>query len=115
VSFSRDVMPIFQLSCAFSTCHGSSTRRVQLVGDAQAVHAAIVAVPAGEAPTLSYVAPGDLAKSYLMHKVDGDLCTVANECTGGNCEATMPQGSPLMPIANRDIIRRWIAQGAKAD
>jgi hypothetical protein len=48
-----------------------------------------------------------------MHKLDGDQCQFDSQCSGGSCLSLMPSGgSELLPVANRDLLRRWIAQGA---
>jgi hypothetical protein len=36
---------------------------------------------------------------------------VSSKCSGGDCERTMPFDGQL-PVETRDIMRRWIAQGA---
>jgi hypothetical protein len=81
------------------------------------------------------VSPGDPGMSFLMHKMDGDQCTLAAACNAGpygpvyrDCGCTMP----LLPQANvgasalgscasgmqvserdRNRVRAWIEQGAK--
>jgi hypothetical protein len=49
-----------------------------------------------------------------MKKVDGDVCLFSGKCTtiDGKCDDTMPQGNDLLDVGQRDVIRRWIAQGA---
>ena len=118
VSFSKDVMPVFAQSCAFSTCHGSSVgspNGVFLGRDAAKVHAAIVGVRGDELTTMPFVTPGNPRESYLMHKVDGSQCSLDSQCTGGSCQGSMPRNTTLLDVPTRDIVRRWIAQGAKND
>lgn len=123
VSFKNDVVPIFVLSCAFTTCHGAASGQNQGVylgsktGDpgAAKIYAATVGVASSELAAMPYVSAGDPSKSYLMHKIDGDVCTLNAQCTGQTCGDTMPQGNALLDVATRDTIRRWIAQGAKND
>jgi hypothetical protein len=118
VQLQRDVAPILSRSCAFAGCHGAASggnHGVYLGTDGARVHAEAVGKPSSELPAMSYVAPGDPASSYVMHKIDGDLCTLTARCEGGDCGVSMPQGSDLMAIRDRDIVRRWIAQGAKDD
>jgi len=43
--------------------------------------------------------------------VDGDLCMIEAQC-GRNCGLSMPKEAPPLDVASRDVIRRWIAQGA---
>jgi hypothetical protein len=76
------------------------------------IYAAIVNKPSTELPTMSFVTPGDPSHSYLMRKIDGDVCTLNAQCDGGKCLDTMPQGQQLLPPTTRDVVRRWILQGA---
>jgi hypothetical protein len=62
---------------------------------------------------MNYVAAGDLAGSYLLHKMDGDQGQFDAKCAGGTCQSSMPQGSDILPADKRDVVRRWIAQGAQ--
>ena len=74
VSFSKDVIPIFGRSCAFSTCHGASTgpaNGVFLGRDPPRVYTAIVGVKGDEMPQMAFVSPSNPHESYLMRKLDG--------------------------------------------
>lgn len=118
VSFSKDVMPIFGQSCAFSTCHGSTVGNangVFLGKDAARVHAAIVGVKGDELATMPFVTPGNPRESYLMRKMDGSQCALDAQCAGGSCQGSMPKNEEPLDLATRDKVRRWIAQGAKND
>jgi len=118
VSFSKDVMPIFGQSCAFSTCHGStvgSSNGVFLGKDAPRVHAAIVGPKGDELATMPFVTPGNPRESYLMRMMDGSQCALDAQCSGGSCQGSMPKNEVLLDLATRDTVRRWIAQGAKND
>lgn len=118
VSFSRDVMPVFGQSCAFSTCHGSTVgpaNGVFLGRDAAKVHSAIVNVRGDELAAMPFVTPGNPRESYLMRKLDGSQCALDAKCTGGSCKDSMPKNTDLLDVTTRDIVRRWIAQGAKND
>jgi hypothetical protein len=118
VSFSKDVMPVFGQSCAFSTCHGSNigpANGVFLGRDASRVHAAIVAVKSSELPDMPFITPGNPRESYLMRKMDASQCVLDARCTGGSCQSSMPKNEATLEVETRDIVRRWIAQGAKND
>lgn len=117
VSFSKDVVPIFKQSCAFTSCHGleGSSNGVYLGQDQAKVHQGLVDVRASELPTMPFVKAGDPRGSYLMRKVDGSQCTLDAQCVDKSCGQTMPRGEGLLPVETRDTIRRWIAQGAKND
>jgi hypothetical protein len=124
VSFKTDVVAgVFNKSCGLSTsCHGSATAsqgglflgaKDKLGSDASDVRKLIVGVASKDLPTMPFVTVGDPSKSFLLHKMDGDQCQFAAQCTGGDCQQTMPQGSDALPADRRDIVRRWIAQGAQ--
>ncbi len=139
VSLKTDVLPIFQQSCGISgsTCHGMFQGGMQNLylaeamaamdgdGDAGAIVMGIVGVKSEEDPSMNIVTAGDPANSFLMHKLDGDLCTLASQCEAADgaifmgtttvttpCGATMPYLNSLLTTDERDTIRRWIAQGA---
>ncbi|MGO9835328.1 MAG: hypothetical protein ACLP1X_14035 [Polyangiaceae bacterium] len=147
VSFESDVLPIFEKNCGIgNTCHGGdpataiSLRGVFLgcVPDASAsckvtgdpgpqVYAGLVGPDAStplEESCLPFVTVGSSTRSYLMNKVDDDLCAVPC-CTTTNaaaaavgetgCGSVMPYLEAVLPSAARDTIRRWIDQGTSAN
>jgi hypothetical protein len=121
VSFRSQVIPIFHAACSNAQCHGSSQMPASGVFlgppesstlDAGTVHRSIVGMPSRRLETMLLVTAGDPTESFLMHKMDGDQC--AFDCGENDCGALMPEdGSMPLPVVNRDIIRRWIAQGAR--
>jgi len=120
VSFKNDVLPIFVFSCTFSACHGTMVGQNNGVylGEHMGTTMTSTVVmgltkASGELPAMQFVLPGDPSKSFLMHKMDGDQCTMDMQCTGASCGTSMPNGSPLLELVKRDTVRRWIAQGAK--
>lgn len=119
VSFSKDVVPIFKPSCAFTNCHGlqASANGVFLgeSGGPAAVHASLVGRRSSKMQTMDLVKAGDPRESFLMRKLDGSHCVLDAQCTGGTCGDSMPRREETLPIEERDKIRRWIAQGAKND
>jgi hypothetical protein len=117
-SFEADVAPTLGQSCAFSSCHGSRLAAANhgVYLGANADPASVKAALIGQSkalPTMPYVTPGDPDKSFLLHKLDGDLCVLEESCVGGECGDQMPSGNAALPDEKRDAIRRWIAQGAK--
>ena len=153
VSFSTDVLPIFEHSCGLSSsCHGDRSdigaRGIFLGCDITTSMACSVSPPVApqvypnlagpeagaplETTAMPFVTPGDPSQSYLMHKIDGDLCTVTG-CVMSNaavmqagdepgtagqgqppnwCGTPMPFNLPFIDPSQRDTIRRWIKQGA---
>jgi len=76
-------------------------------------------------PDMSIVKAGDPANSFLTYKLDGAFpaspdnsevtCSTLTCAAGMTCGGAMPSGGPNLASADRDTIRRWIAQGAKND
>lgn len=120
VSFKTDVMPVLTANCASSSCHGISDgpqgglflgAQQKKGADSAQVFDKLVGPMAGQLASMPYVTPGAPNASYLMHKLDGDQCQYESTCANGDCEHAMPYDRPL-PVETRDILRRWIAQGA---
>ena len=130
-SFSTDIAPIFEHSCALggSVCHGDPSVTnsgrpflgfVDGGPDAAAILMGIVGVKAAEDPSMNQVTASDPTQSFLMHKLDGDQNCFDPNCMGNpytmtNCGNWMPSLNPMLDQATRDTVRRWIAQGAKAN
>ena len=127
VSFDRDVMPIVQTFCANQFCHDNEMESpgdlylgIHITeGEADAALRAQVRTnlltPSTIALDLPRVAPGDPRASFLMLKLDG--CQNAaglrcNEQLTSACGERMPFAATKLGAAERDIFRRWIAQGA---
>ena len=96
------VSGVFSVSCALSGCHsgGEPTADLSLEGD---FAARIVGVASGQRPDLKLVDPGNPDSSYLLIKVRGDDEIVSQQ---------MPPGK-VLPAEQVEIIRAWIASGAK--
>jgi hypothetical protein len=137
VSFATDVFPLLRRSCGLSSvCHGSPTTSkadlylgpkksdTSTVIDTalyQMIIGGLSNVPSKTAPAISLVKPSDPSQSFLMLKMDGCHNAAGLACTpqpnaksGTPCGDRMPQGGGLC-AEDRDVIRRWIAQGAKND
>jgi hypothetical protein len=121
-SFATDVTPVLQTSCTSVSCHGidmlpSGNLFLGNEGSGSAgasmVVQGLVGQASGELPTMPYVTAGDPTKSYLMHKMDNDLCVYQTECVEANCMAPMPDNMQQLSATTRDVLRRWITQGAK--
>jgi len=120
VSFASDVLPVFERTCTFSACHGSAQGSNNGVflgtrgggSDTGKVHAALVGGTSSQLLSMRLVTPGDPDRSFLLRKLDGDTCALDAECVGGSCGQRMPRGSDALDGTEREIIRRWIANGA---
>lgn len=131
VSFKTDVLPIFQRSCGVSSsCHGDpnmpnenrpylgpNKSTTATADDIQILLAGIVDVTSFYEPKMSIVATGDPANSFLMYKLDDTLECDTLQCSSSkDCGGIMPQGAEVpLELEERDLVRRWIAQGAKND
>jgi hypothetical protein len=121
--FRADVLPLFVQSCAFTSCHGDRgggssgvfLGSKEVAADPGEVRSGLVGVAAPELASMPLVTPSDPARSYVMHKLDGDQCLFDAECADKSCGDSMPQAGETLPAAERDKVRRWIAQGAKDD
>jgi hypothetical protein len=101
-----------QIAAVISQVTGSATTQVSTVDPPAKV---------GN-PDMKIVVPGSPQTSFMMYKLDGDptatdpnmeVTCATLTCTADNsCGLAMPSGGPQLPSTDRDIIRRWIAQGA---
>ena len=96
------VSEVFAVSCTLSGCHsgGEPAADMSLEGD---FAARIIGVASGQRPDLKLVDPGNPDDSYLLIKVRGDDEIVSQR---------MPPDKTL-PAEQVEIIRAWIASGAK--
>ncbi len=109
-TLSDEVQPIFTSSCAFNGCHGGSIleppeKPMSLA--AGQTRSNTVNVPSLQAPSLDRIEPGRPDDSYLVHKIQGTQGEV-----GGSGER-MPLGLPALTQGEIDLIRGWIADGAR--
>jgi mono/diheme cytochrome c family protein len=104
VSYSKDVQPIFDKACV--ECHGAKKAKAKLNLDAAVALKSLVDVPSEQVPGTVRVKPGDPEQSYLWLKLDHR----SKEGDG------MPKGmfgAKKLPQAELDLIKAWIAGGAK--
>jgi len=93
VDFGREIRPILEENCWH--CHGPDEQESGLRLDKRA------AMLAGGDYGLPAVVPGEPEKSYLLevvNHVDPDMA--------------MPPDEEILPQADRDLLSRWIAEGA---
>ena len=129
VTFSGDVLPVFEQSCALSaSCHGNPLSPSGPAGyqpylgevnpettpsDVDLIFMVNVGADSVRAPSMKIIDPGKPETSFLMHKMDGDLDCAELACLMDDCLVSMPQGSGILPRESRDKVRNWILQGAE--
>ncbi len=127
VGFQTQVMPILQRNCSYGECHGKAV--VPVLGfyggvgvdggddpnapTADQVRANLVGKKSQILTSMNIVSAGDPKNSFMMRTMDGDHCLFDSKCVDGTCGEQMPNDRAVLSVAERDVIRRWIAQGAK--
>jgi len=90
VSFSMDIQPIFNRSCALPSCHIPPVPAQGQDLSPGVAYGQLVNVSSTEQPRLKRVKPGDPNASYLVRKIQG----------GPNISGVlMPNGCPGAPLA----------------
>jgi len=93
-----DVEQVLTRSCAVGGCHAGTPGAADLTFPlaSSAWVANVVNRPALENPAMMLVAPGDLTKSWLVHKLTGDFCAFESTCDPQiGCGTRMPFGQAL--------------------
>lgn len=111
VSFSQNVQPIFNASCASAGCHGGAQPAAGLDLRGAVSFSSLVNQPASASCSAQVagavlVKPGDTEGSMLWRKLANDP---------GKCGAPMPLGTNGLINVSRssfDTIEKWIQQGA---
>ena len=101
VSYATDIQPIWDRAC--TGCHGQNGNG-GLDLRAPGSRDRLVDVTAQNYSPAIRVVPGDPDNSVLYDKLTG----------GGRFGGAMPPGG-LLPAADRELVRRWIADGAPDD
>lgn len=105
ISFSQQIQPIFNSNGCVS-CHGGSGGLFLTAG--QSYNNLVNVNAQAGCTTKKRVLPGNPNESVLYIRISAN--TPDTEC-GPN--SRMPQGSPRLPQSTIDLVREWIAQGAK--
>jgi mono/diheme cytochrome c family protein len=103
VRFTGEVLPILKQHCV--ACHMSGQEQGGLALAPRLAYQHLVGVPSIESALLR-VQPGEPNASYLMHKLDG-----THQSVGGS-GLQMPLGAEPLTPAQRELLRRWITEGA---
>lgn len=104
LSFAKNVQPILKKECL--DCHSADKHKGKLDLSEASAYKNLVNAPSDETPAMMRVKPGDPEQSFLWLKVDHR----AKQGDG------MPKGvfySKKLPQDQLDVIKNWIAQGAK--
>ncbi len=107
VCFTRDIQPIFTANCALSGCHAGTSPQQNQNLSAGLAYQYIVNVASNERAGMKRVLPFQPDSSYLVHKIQGTQLSV-----GGSGDQ-MPLGATPLTQSQIDLIRAWIAAGAK--
>lgn len=112
-TFKDGVMPVLSESCALAACHAAkqSNLGIHITYDAALVYSELQK----ESPTypgVKFVVPGKPDESFLMAKMDGTHAKLP-ACAAG-CGREMPPDD-MLPQSKRDVVRKWIENGAKND
>jgi hypothetical protein len=106
ITFVADVWPILNREC--QGCHFVTDNPPQIF-DAVPTHTRLVGGASPTAAGIAWIEPGDPERSYLYLKIsDG------HRAAGGAGDRMPPpsvRGS-LLPEADRELVRAWIAAGA---
>jgi hypothetical protein len=94
---------VFTPRCGVPGCHGPPAPEQGMELSSGRTYVSTVGVDATELPGFKRVAPGNAADSYLYMKIAGDPRIVGDR---------MPFGGTLT-AAEIDVVRAWIAAGAK--
>lgn len=103
ISFSKEIQPIFNRSCAVAGCHDSASQRGGLNLSAGVARGNLVNVRSAQNPNFIRVLPGKPEQSLLYLKI-----SQPNPPVG----AQMPPGQNPLPLEERLKIWAWIIQGA---
>jgi hypothetical protein len=96
---------VFDVSCTFSSCHGTvNTQEMLEMSSAEISAANLIDVESEQVPGKNRVTPSDVPASYLFNKITGEDIAPAT--------LRMPNG--LIPLCDEKImaVEAWIAAGA---
>ncbi len=109
VCFANNIQPIFNKSCALSSCHVPAAQFPDLTaGDS---YNAIVGVKSRQQARLKLIDPGNPADSYLVRKINGDP-SISGVLMPQGCPATPANGATCLTADNKMAIVEWVTQCA---
>lgn len=111
VSFTSNIQPIFDRSCALSGCHLPPTLNGGLNMAAGRSYAQLVGIPSQQQPRVLRVKRGDPDASYLYQKIIA-APTIAGVIMPQGCPGTPLNGAQCLTADETDAIRTWILECA---
>ena len=103
-TFSQVQIQVFTPSCASVNCHKGSSSQYGLDLSSGLAYSNLVNVPSGQAPTLNLVTRGNPNQSYLVQKIERNPPEFGQQ---------MPLNGQPLNTDLRQLVRNWIAEGAK--
>lgn len=111
VTFSNNIVPMVQESCALAACHSSkeSNLGIYLTFEASQIYEELQK----KSPTSNekHIVPGDPVQSYVLAKIEGRQGTA--KCTGSCGTEMPPPPDPKLTATQIAVWRKWITEGAK--
>jgi hypothetical protein len=104
VSFATDIAPLLRTRCA--TCHLTGNEAGEIALHPKAAYANLVGVKA-TVSAYERVKAGAPDESYMVMKLEG------THLDNGGAGARMPFAAPPLEAEKIEMIRRWIAEGAR--
>lgn len=104
VSFSGDILPLFENTCSGSSCHTGDDRKAPLALDPDEAYDHLVMARSEVCDEEIFVEPGSPDQSYLIDKLSGGAV-----CSGSR----MPLAAPALPVSALRTTVAWICQGAQ--
>jgi len=111
VFFSSNIQPIFNHSCALTSCHVPPVPAGGQDLSAGAAYAQSVNVPSTQRPRLKRIKPGDPDNSYLVRKLRGGP-GIAGSMMPQGCPAIPPPGGSCLGPDDIPAIVQWITECA---
>ena len=109
VCFSSNIQPIFNKSCALSSCHVPAAQFPDLSqGDS---YHAIVGVKSRQQARLQLIDPGDPNDSYIVRKINGDP-SISGVLMPQGCPAAPANGAQCLTADEKTAIAQWVTECA---
>ena len=111
VSFSMDIQPIFNRSCALPTCHIGPVPAGTQDLTAGVAYSQSVNVPSTQEPRLKRVKPGFPDDSYLVRKLQGGP-NISGVLMPNGCPGVPQNGAQCLTADEIAAIVQWVTECA---